>query len=657
MIDDMIKYVRNNFHRLSSWNKANVILSGLKAGETSVILLTGETGSGREYFSKALTYNFRYLNSGNAMFAPLDVSDASQKEAVSEFQNFLKHHGENYTLKAKLATPGFLGFSIELLRELKINPVLFFRDCAPDIPEDDLYTRIIQLVSEARRKKTVILHLSNFMDISSSLLRAITTLLAEDSSKSNPLLITIQGERGSWKDTSYHGEFFSKFRRWESFEELEFEPLEHDEIKAVFDCRFPNSNIPNDFYEDMKKLTGGIPRELYLVTSLLIHEKLLVEKLSGTWAIAENSEHYGKVFKEIEGSKCYLNYKAKIEDPQLMERIETFLEYAAVCGEYVPVYTVFEAMGVIEQKEKHQLSLKLDEYLGEDTDDPILEDLDVPEEFEPLYSNRPEELIYRFLKKWLITFFRPSRKRRKQIAKDLLPLYEKNSGAGRKAQCKLLYRLAELAEDAMRIEKFNFYLKIWHTASEIEQLKNQLEVDLRQSDLKIESLFNIFKSSEHTLPFSIRIALAQVLLEVRSNTIAYSDLDQIKRDLIGLLYESGAYFDVIDLCNSYPAPEEDSYLLSLRGLANKRLSYYEAALFDLKKALEITEATLRPDHPDLAFTMDNLAGLYKSQGKYEQAEPLYTRALKIIETVLGPDHPTTKIIKDNYEDLINKRKS
>jgi tetratricopeptide (TPR) repeat protein len=37
--------------------------------------------------------------------------------------------------------------------------------------------------------------------------------------------------------------------------------------------------------------------------------------------------------------------------------------------------------------------------------------------------------------------------------------------------------------------------------------------------------------------------------------------------------------------------------------------------------------------------LNNLALLYKTQGKYGQAEPLYKRSLAIREKALGPDHP------------------
>jgi tetratricopeptide (TPR) repeat protein len=48
-----------------------------------------------------------------------------------------------------------------------------------------------------------------------------------------------------------------------------------------------------------------------------------------------------------------------------------------------------------------------------------------------------------------------------------------------------------------------------------------------------------------------------------------------------------------------------------------------------------------------------LAGLYYSQGKYKEAEPLYQQALNILEQRLGVDHPRTIIVRGNFEYLRN----
>ena len=58
-----------------------------------------------------------------------------------------------------------------------------------------------------------------------------------------------------------------------------------------------------------------------------------------------------------------------------------------------------------------------------------------------------------------------------------------------------------------------------------------------------------------------------------------------------------------------------------------------------KRSLAIREKALGPDHPDVAQSLNNLAVLYRDQGRYADAEPLYKRSLAINEKALGPDHP------------------
>jgi len=58
-----------------------------------------------------------------------------------------------------------------------------------------------------------------------------------------------------------------------------------------------------------------------------------------------------------------------------------------------------------------------------------------------------------------------------------------------------------------------------------------------------------------------------------------------------------------------------------------------------KRSLAIAEEALGPDHPSVATSLNNLAVLYDTQGDYAKAEPLYKRSLAITEEALGPDHP------------------
>ena len=53
----------------------------------------------------------------------------------------------------------------------------------------------------------------------------------------------------------------------------------------------------------------------------------------------------------------------------------------------------------------------------------------------------------------------------------------------------------------------------------------------------------------------------------------------------------------------------------------------------------------------MAIDLNNLAGLYRNQGKYIEAEPLYKQALAVDEKALGPDHPETATDLNNLAGL------
>ncbi len=56
----------------------------------------------------------------------------------------------------------------------------------------------------------------------------------------------------------------------------------------------------------------------------------------------------------------------------------------------------------------------------------------------------------------------------------------------------------------------------------------------------------------------------------------------------------------------------------------------------------------------MAASLNNLAELYRAQGKYAEAEPLNQRALVIREKALGPDHPHVAQSLENYATLLRE---
>jgi TonB family protein len=75
---------------------------------------------------------------------------------------------------------------------------------------------------------------------------------------------------------------------------------------------------------------------------------------------------------------------------------------------------------------------------------------------------------------------------------------------------------------------------------------------------------------------------------------------------------------------------------------------YDDALSPAKRALELREKALGPDHELVATSLYNIAGIYRAQERYSEAESLYKRALKILERRFGVD---SKNLTDTMEQL------
>ncbi|MHC9538936.1 MAG: tetratricopeptide repeat protein [Vulcanimicrobiota bacterium] len=70
-----------------------------------------------------------------------------------------------------------------------------------------------------------------------------------------------------------------------------------------------------------------------------------------------------------------------------------------------------------------------------------------------------------------------------------------------------------------------------------------------------------------------------------------------------------------------------------------------------RQALEVAEKTFGPEHLCTSTSLNNLAELYRLQGRYSDAEPLYQRALAIREKTFGPNHQYTATSLNNLAEL------
>ncbi len=97
--------------------------------------------------------------------------------------------------------------------------------------------------------------------------------------------------------------------------------------------------------------------------------------------------------------------------------------------------------------------------------------------------------------------------------------------------------------------------------------------------------------------------------------------------------------------------KSESYITAAQQ-AYQQADYAEAEK-QLEAALKEAEA-FGPDDVRLAASLNNLAELYRAQGRYADAEPLYKRALAIREKALGPEHPHVAQSLENYAGLLRE---
>lgn len=95
-------------------------------------------------------------------------------------------------------------------------------------------------------------------------------------------------------------------------------------------------------------------------------------------------------------------------------------------------------------------------------------------------------------------------------------------------------------------------------------------------------------------------------------------------------------------------------------LRNPGPFYYHRGQLDLaeplyRKSLEMREKILGPEHPDVAHSLNRLAGLLRKRHKDSQAVPLLKRSLAMYEKALGPASLESAATRTNLAALYRDR--
>jgi len=98
-------------------------------------------------------------------------------------------------------------------------------------------------------------------------------------------------------------------------------------------------------------------------------------------------------------------------------------------------------------------------------------------------------------------------------------------------------------------------------------------------------------------------------------------------------------------------PEPTGWLMNSLGLYFNARTSFDLAEDVFRKALNINEKTVGPNHPNTASCLNNLAQLLQDTNRLKEAEPLMRRALEIDEESFGKDHPNVARDLNNLAQL------
>uniref|UniRef100_A0A673WIH5 Nephrocystin-3 n=1 Tax=Salmo trutta TaxID=8032 RepID=A0A673WIH5_SALTR len=178
----------------------------------------------------------------------------------------------------------------------------------------------------------------------------------------------------------------------------------------------------------------------------------------------------------------------------------------------------------------------------------------------------------------------------------------------------------------------------WRVADELPWLLQQQE-DRAKLQLSLLNLFvsqNLYKRGH----FSELLAYWQYVGKDKSS-MATEYFDSLKH------YEKS--------CESEDSMIRLGNLYETLGRFLKDLGLLSQAVAPLQRSLEIRETALDPDHPSVALSLHQLAGVYVQWRKYGNAEQFYKQALEISENAYGSDHACVARELDSLAMLYQKQ--
>lgn len=329
-------------------------------------------------------------------------------------------------------------------------------------------------------------------------------------------------------------------------------------------------------------------------------------------------------------------------DLQLADRLERFLDLAALCGGNFPAELLLAHIE-LEEEARDEIFDLIDEELVEQEEWQLLHDLQYG------HPSFPGLLTYAFVSRLdlrgLLESVAPDKRQR--MALELLEFFQRNIAVATRGLALLFLSLADHGEDPEAREPYRRELAWWIAPEEAEELAAYLEKDLAAGTLTAAEILRALEASGGRWPPHRRAALLEAV-ERRPAGLPAEAMPEVRFQHAVALHESGRAAEALAAGQSALAAAVATFgednpgvpqVLNFLGAASLSLGRPADARGFLERALEIDRRLSGDGTTATAAILSNLGVLLRELGEMEKARQVLEESVQVHRRVLGTDHP------------------
>ena len=321
------------------------------------------------------------------------------------------------------------------------------------------------------------------------------------------------------------------------------------------------------------------------------------------------------------------------------DRLQRFLDLAALCGENVPPEILFHHLE-LEPEQREELLDLIDEELVEN------EELRLFVDHQYGHPSFPGMLIYAFTSPRLRhAFLAPLSIKRERLAAELLEFFNQSVPVHTRGMTLLRYNLAGFLTDEQARQFFLRELRVWIGEGEVEALTAALGAGIAEGRTSARDLLTAAQQTEGHWPAFRRFAFVEATLPRAGDLNPEEGLElhnmraELLRDLQRVPEAVAEARISLEAAREIFGPEHAATArgLNLLGILLNESGEHAEARETLEQALAIQDRG--PQDANLASILANLGMVYRNLGQREPAHEHLERALALHREAFGDGHP------------------